>query len=358
MKTGNIIGDSVREFLGDNMLAWAANSLISVLSLMGFVSLSAFFLIWLERKISARFQGRLGPTRVGPFGLLQTIADAIKLTLKEGIFPKGADKPVYFLAPLFPMTASFLMLIVLPFSETLQVVDLNAGVLYAIAVSGLGIVGLLLAGWASNNKYSLFGSLRTGAQMVSYEITIALCLLVVVIITGTTSFQEIVQSQKGTVLDWWIFKLPVVGFLTFIIFMVASIAETNRGPFDIAEAESELTAGFHTEYSGIYFSMFFLAEFINMFIGAGFGATLFLGGYLAPQFGIAAIDKILMMVPGVVWFMLKTYFLVIFTFMWARWTFPRLRIDQLIAMEWKFMLPASLVLILLSTIFTGMGWIL
>lgn len=340
------VGDLVRGLLP---APWAAiaNGAIAVAAIAGLVTVTAIFLIWLERKVCAHFQARLGPTRVGPFGLLQPIADAIKLLMKENLRPRGVDNLAYFLAPLLPITGSFLVLAVMPFGHDLQVVDLPAGVVYVVAVSGLGILGILIGGWGSNNKYSLLGSMRSGAQLFSYELSMVLCMLLIVMASGSASLREIVLSQQGTVADWWIFKLPVAGLLAFALFMISSTAELNRGPLDLSEAESELTGGFHTEYTGISFSMFFLAEFVNMFASAGLGATFFLGGFLAPQFHVGPIDAALAFVPGVIWFFLKTYFL-IFLYMWFRWTFPRLRIDHLLSLEWKFLLPVSMANLLLA----------
>ena len=246
---------------------------------------------------------------------------------------------------------------ILPFDHHLQVADPAGGVLFAIGISGLSILGILLAGWSSNNKYSLLGAMRSGAQMVSFEISLALIMLLIVMVTGTASLREIVLSQQGTILDWWIFKLPILGLVAFVMYMISSTAELNRAPFDISEAESELTGGFATEYSGISFAMFFFAEFVNMFVSAGLAATFFLGGFLAPQIGIGPIDTALDFIPGFVWFFCKT-FLVIFLYMWFRWTFPRLGIDQLMSLEWKMLLPANLVLLMGAGFFLAMGWTL
>jgi NADH-quinone oxidoreductase subunit H len=334
------LGDWIRQSLPAPFAAMA-NGALAVAIMVGVVTVTAIFLVWLERKVCARFQARLGPTRVGPFGLLQPIADAIKLLMKENIRPRQVDNLAYFLAPLLPITGSFLVLAVLPFDANLQVVDLSAGVVYVVAMSGLGILGVLIGGWGSNNKYSMLGAMRSGAQLFSYELSMVLCMLLIVMASGTASLRGIVLSQQGTVLDWWLFKMPLAGFLAFCVFMISSTAELNRGPLDLSEAESELTGGFHTEYTGISFSMFFLAEFVNMFVSAGLGATFFLGGFLAPQFGIGPVDQVLAFIPGVIWFFAKTYAL-IFLYMWFRWTFPRLRIDHLLSLEWKFLLPVSM----------------
>jgi NADH-quinone oxidoreductase subunit H len=350
------VGDLIRSLLP---APWAAlaNGTLAVALIAGLVTVVAILLIWLERKVCAHFQARLGPTRVGPFGLLQPIADAIKLMMKENLQPRGVDKLAYLLAPLLPITGSFLVLAVMPFDHNLQVVDLNAGVVYVVAVSGLGILGILIGGWGSNNKYSLLGSMRSGAQLFSYELSMVLCMLLIVMASGTASLREIVLAQQGTVMDWWIFKLPVAGLLAFALFMISSTAELNRGPLDLSEAESELTGGFHTEYTGISFSMFFLAEFVNMFASAGLGATFFLGGFLAPRFGIPPLDWTLALLPGFVWFFLKVLAL-IFLYMWFRWTFPRLRIDHLLSLEWKFLLPASMANLLLAATLVTFHWML
>jgi NADH-quinone oxidoreductase subunit H len=333
------LGDFIREQLPP-VPAAIANGLIAVVSIAALVTVVAIALIWVERKVCARFQARRGPTRVGPFGLLQPVADALKLLMKENLRPKSVDVLAYYLAPLLPITGSFLVLAVIPFDSNLQVVDPEAGMVYLTAVSGLGILGVLIGGWGSNNKYSLLGSMRSGAQLFSYELSMVLCMLLVVMAAGTGSLRDIVLSQQGGVADWWIVKLPLAGLLAFVLFLVSSTAELNRGPLDLSEAESELTGGFHTEYAGMSFSMFFLAEFVNMFASAGLATTFFLGGFLPPFPGLGFI-------PGFVWFFLKTA-AVIFLYMWFRWTFPRLRIDHLLALEWKFLLPVSLANLLLA----------
>lgn len=351
------VGDWIRSNFDSIVTQFIANAVVSSLIMLALAGISASLFIWLERKICAHFQARLGPMRVGPHGIFQSVADGIKLLLKEMLCPRGADKFIFYLAPFAPATASFLVLAVLPFDYNMQVVDLNIGVLYILAVSGFGVFGMLLGGWASNNKYSLLGGMRAGAQLISYEISVALGMLLIVALSGSASLREIVLSQYGTVLDWWVFKVPVVGFVAFVFFLISSTAELNRAPFDLPEAESELTAGFHTEYSGITFSMFFLAEFINMFIASALATTFFLGGFLAPQFGIAGLDSALAFIPGFLWFFIKTY-LIVFVFMWFRWSFPRPRIDQLLNLEWKFLLPANLLLLALALLMVAGGWTL
>ncbi len=350
----NPIGDLVRSLFPLH-LAMLVNGLLALLSLMALVGSLGAVLIYLERKVSAHFQVRLGPMRVGPHGLLQALADGIKTIFKEILKPDGADTFIFFLAPLLPVSAAFLVLAVIPFDHHLQVADPAGGVLYVLGVSGLSILGILLAGWASNNKYSLLGAMRSGAQMVSFEISIALLMLLIVMISGTASLRGIVLAQQGTIFDWWIFKLPFLGIFAFIMYLIASTAELNRTPFDIAEAESELTGGFATEYSGMGFAMFFLGEFVNMFVSACLITTFFLGGFHPPLFGLPMIDPLLNLIPGFIWFFAKAFFIV-FIYMWFRWTFPRVRVDQLMHLEWRIMLPVNLLLLMLSGLFVAQGW--
>ncbi len=351
----NAIGDFVRATLS-GPLAEVVNVALAVVSILLLVALTPVVLIWMERKVCAHFQARLGPMRVGYHGLLQPVADGIKLVFKEVMKPEGADSLLFFLAPVLAATSSFMVLVVIPFDYNLQVTDLSGGVLYVIAVAGLGVIGVLLAGWSSNNKYSLLGAMRAGAQMISFEISLALLMLLIILLSGTASLREIVFSQAGMVWDWWIFKFPLFGFIAFVLFLITTTAELHRAPFDMAEAESELTGGFCTEYSGISFAMFFLAEFVNMFVAAALTTTFFLGGFLAPQFGLAPLDRLLAVIPGFIWFFAKTYS-VIFIYMWLRWSFPRPRIDQLMNLEWKVLVPANFFLLLVAGIFVALGWV-
>ncbi|NRA37033.1 MAG: NADH-quinone oxidoreductase subunit NuoH [Planctomycetes bacterium] len=346
----NMIGEYVRDHFGaDTWLAWGANAGICILALVTLASLTAMILVYAERKVSARMQRRLGPTRTGPCGILQTLADGIKLFFKEGFKPKSADFFTYYLAPFLPMVASFLILTVIPFDKHLQVADPELGIIFVAAISGLAAFGLIIGSWGSNNKYALLSGMRSGAQIISYEVSLLLGMLLIVLVSGETSLQGIIESQSGNIVDWWIIKMPVVGFIAFIFFIIASTAELNRTPFDTVEAESELAGGFHVEYSGICFSMFFLAEYVNMLIAAALGVTLFLGGWHAPieSWNVAGF--------GWIWFTLKTS-AILFAFIWFRWTFPRLRIDQMMDLEWKFLLPASLVNLLIAGVLLSLGW--
>jgi len=304
------------------------------LAYLGFFAVAGLFLVLLERRIAAWFQQRIGPNRVGYQGLLQTMADALKLVSKELTGTVKADKFLYNLAPYFVIITSLMALAVFPFSQQIQAFDINIGIFFLIAISSIGVIGILLGGWASNNKYSLIGAMRSGVQTISYELSVGLSLLTMILLTGSLQLSEIVESQKQ---GWLIIQGHIPAIIAFMVYMIAGTAETNRAPFDMVEAESELGAGFHTEYSGMKFAYFFLAEFINMFIIAAIATTVFFGGWLSP-FGITESIPWL----GVFWFMLKAMILV-FLMMWFRWTFPRLRIDQLLTLEWKYLLPINLV---------------
>jgi len=301
--------------------------------------LTALFLVWWERKISAHIQDRLGPMRTGPHGVLQTIADAIKLLQKEDIVPDAADKKVYFWAPVVAFVAAFLAYIVMPFGKGLIARDLNIGIVYIVAITSFTVISLLMAGWASNNKYALLGGMRSAAQIVSYEVPLTISLLGSVMLAGSLSMVDIVEAQGPYFWRWY--WLPQI--LGFGIYFVSATAEANRTPFDLPEAEQELVAGFNIEYSGMKFAMFFLAEFINAFTISAVATTLFLGGWQPPLPGLA-------FVPSWIWFLAKTLFLV-FVLMWFRWTYPRLRVDQLMDFAWKFLLPLAFV----NLVLTGLG---
>jgi len=287
-----------------------------------FVAVSVMFMVWWERKISAHIQVRFGPMRVGGWhGWAQSIADGIKLLIKEDIVPEGADRLVFALAPMVVFAAGLAAYVIIPFGPGLIVSDLNIGVLFYISISSLTVVGIIMAGWSSNNKYSVLGAIRSAAQAVSYEVPLVVSILGVIMTVGSLSMTRIVEAQQGV----W-FVIPQL--LGFLIYLIAAIAECNRLPFDIPEAESELVAGFHVEYSGMRFAIFFLAEYANMFTVSAIATALFLGGWHGP------------LLPGWLWFLLKTYFL-IFVMMWLRWTLARLRVDQLMNLGWKVLLPLA-----------------
>ncbi len=298
------------------------------------------FLIWLERKIAAHIQDRLGPMRVGWHGVLQSFADGLKLLFKEDIIVDGADKFLFKLAPFLTIMGAFAAFAVLPWGEGLVISNLNIGLLYAIAITSLGAIGILMAGWASNNKYALYGGMRSAAQMVSYEIPTAIVILSVVVQVGSLNLSDVIAAQQGGVggvTNWFIFRLYGLNVIGFILFFICGLAETNRNPFDIPEAESELVAGFHTEYSGMRFAFFFLAEYGAMFFVAALTAVLFLGGWSGPFFS------------GPLVLFVKTLALV-FVQMWLRWTLPRLRVDQLMALCWKYLIPISFVVLIAAAI--------
>ncbi|MCQ2103765.1 MAG: NADH-quinone oxidoreductase subunit H [Fibrobacter sp.] len=364
----NPIGDVVREWVPklaeylpvaiqsetlNSIVAFLVNAVICVIAVCAVNIGSAPILIYMERKVCAHVQCRLGPMRLGWHGTIQTIADVLKMLFKEVYNPGGVDKIMYYMAPLIVLIAPFMVAALIPFGPTLVVADVDMGIPLIIAVNGFGVLGILLGGWSSNNKYSLLGALRSGAQMISYEISFAMILLFVVMITGSTNLMDITQSQSGTVLDWMIFKVPVIGFIAFILFFISSTAEMNRAPFDIAEAEQELTGGYHTEYTGTPFAMFYLAEYIALVTNSALATTCFLGGFHAPCIGVAAVDTYLNMVPGVVWFFAKVYFM-IWCYMMVRWTFVRPRVDQLMSFEWKFLLPVNLVMLVIGAIYVAL----
>ena len=318
-----------------------------------FYAIVGLFLVYAERKVCAFMQNRVGPNRVGPYGVFQTIADFIKLLMNELVYIKNSDKLLFNIAPFIVIIASFMAIAAIPFAKGLHAIDFDIGIMYVIAVTSLGVIGVLLAGWSSNNKYSLIGAMRSGAQIISYELSVGLSLLTIIVLAGTMQFSQVVEMQST---GWFIFKGHIPAFIAFVIFLIASTAETNRGPFDLAEAESELTAGFHTEYSGIKFAFFFLAEYMNMFIVASIAATVFLGGWMPFHiYGWEGFNHVMDFIPPLVWYFGKTAF-VIWLMMWFKWTFPRLRIDQLLTLEWKYLLPINLVNILIMALIVLMGW--
>ena len=318
--------------------------LVSCVLVFALLCLAVLFLVWLERKVSAHIQDRLGPMYVGGWhGWAQTLADALKLLLKEDIVPDSTDKVLFKMAPFIVFLGAFAAYVVVPFGVSSFVADLNIGILYVVALGSLSVVGIIMAGWASNNKYSLYGGMRAAAQIISYEIPAAIAIMTVIIPVGSLSMVEIVNAQQGGIQNWFIFRNPFT-FLAFFVYFIASLAEVNRTPFDIPEAESELVAGFHTEYSGMRFAFFFLAEYANMLLVTCVATTLFLGGWTQVLPGDSQL------LPGPIMFFLKA-FVIIFVQMWLRWSVPRLRVDQLMYLSWKVLLPISFVLVL------GVGWL-
>ncbi len=345
----------IHNFLSSFMPEWLTVTtecvLIGVALLLTYALLALFY-IYFERKICAAFQCRLGPNRVGPMGLLQSFADMFKMLIKELISLNHTDKFLFALAPYLVILASMLAFAVFPWGLALQVIDFNIGIFFLIAVSSIGVLGILLAGWSSNNKFTLIGALRSGAQMVSYELSIGLSVLTMVVFAGSMSVGDIVNAQDHL---WFIFSGHIPAIIAFIIYLIAGTAETNRGPFDLPEAESELTAGYHTEYSGIHFGFFYLAEYLNLFIVSGVATLLFFGGWMPLHFpGWDGFNEIMNYIPGVVWFIGKAI-AISFIIIWFKWTFPRLRIDQMLALEWKYLLPINLFNLVLMVLIVVYG---
>ena len=352
----SIITNWIDELLRSFMAPWAVvlvEGLIIGVVLLLVYALIALALIYAERKICAFFQCRYGPNRVGPLGLLQPIADMFKMLIKEIITIKNSDKFLYGLAPFLVIISSMLTFGCMPFGNGLLALDFNIGVFFIMAVSSIGVLGILLAGWSSNNKFTLIGAMRSGAQMISYELSIGLSILSVVVYAGTMQTSEIIAAQQDS---WFLFSGHIPMVIAFLIYIIAGTAETNRGPFDLPEAESELTAGYHTEYSGMHFGFYYLAEYLNMFIVSGIASLLFLGGWMPLHIsGWESFNGIMDYIPSVVWFFMKTA-VIMFIIMWFKWTFPRLRIDQLIKFEWKYLLPIGLFNLLLVTLMVVFGW--
>lgn len=326
--------------------------------LVGVIVLTAYaliciVLIFMERKVCAYFQCRVGPMRVGPWGIFQVFADVVKMLIKE-IFPVDrADKLLYYLAPILVMVASVGTFSFLPFNKGMEVLDFNVGVFMITAVSSLGVIGIFMAGWASNNKYSVVSAMRGAVQLISYEMSLGLCYITAVVFLGTMQMSGIVEAQTGP-WNWLIIQGHVPACVAFLVFLIAGNAEANRGPFDLAEAESELTAGYHTEYSGMGFGFYYLAEYLNLFVIAGLAAGVFLGGWAPLNIGIEAFDNLMNLIPGFIWFFGKTFFLV-FILMWIRWTFPRLRIDQILKLEWKYLMPLMLLTLVVAAVCVAFG---
>ncbi|MDE6266246.1 MAG: NADH-quinone oxidoreductase subunit NuoH [Muribaculaceae bacterium] len=346
----SIVTEWIHNLLASFMPGWLTTTVECVLIGVGLLlvySLLALFYIYYERKICAFIQCRLGPNRVGPMGLLQVFADMFKMLIKELITINNTDKFLFALAPYLVIIASMLSFACLPWGNGLQVINFNIGIFFLIAVSSIGVLGILLAGWSSNNKYTLIGAMRSGAQMVSYELSIGLSIITMVCLAGTMSIPGIVEAQEN---GWFIFTGHIPAIIAFIIYLIAGTAETNRGPFDLPEAESELTAGYHTEYSGIHFGFFYLAEYLNLFIVSGVAALLFFGGWMPFHVpGWEGFNDIMNYIPSPIWFIGKAI-IISAIIIWFKWTFPRLRIDQLLTLEWKYLLPINLVNLVLMVL--------
>ncbi len=321
--------------------------LIALILLLVFVTLGGVF-TWLERRISGFMQSRLGPNRVGPEGLLQWVADGVKLITKEDLIPYGSDRILFRIAPYFCLIGIFATLVVFPWGSGIIVADLNVGLFYFIAITSLVVIGVLMAGWSSNNKWSLLGGMRSAAQIVSYEIPVGMGLLVPILITGTLSMQGIVAEQGWLPWEWMLFQSPFT-IISFLVFFIGSLAEANRVPFDLPEAESELVSGYCTEYSGFRFAVFFLSEWANLFILGGLTTAVFLGGGNLPE--ILGGIKIL----SVAVFVAKSL-VIVFVVMWIRWTLPRFRIDQLMKLSWKYLLPMAIAAFFGQAIYMLLTW--
>ena len=307
-----------------------ATMIVGLIGVAALVSVNALFLIWMERKVSAHMQLRPGPMEVGWHGAIQTICDAVKLMGKELITPEEVDRPIFYLAPVMIFLPVFLSFLVIPFSQKMIIKDMNVGIVLILAFSTFSVLAILMAGWSSNNKYSVFGAIRSVAQNIAYEIPLLVTVMSILLMVGSFKLTDIVAAQSRY---WFILVQP----LAFILYVICATAETNRTPFDLPEAESELVAGFHTEYSGMRFALFFLAEYTNMFLVSAVATVLFLGGWQGP------------ILPGVVWFLIKVYAM-IFLIMWFRWTFPRVRFDQLVTFAWKILIPLSFANLLITAL--------
>ncbi len=326
--------------------------LLKIVALLVPLMVAVAYLTFAERKIIGYIQGRVGPLHVGPRGWLQPIADAVKLIFKEIIIPSGANRFLFLLAPLLAMGPSIAAWAVMPLGENLYITDINAGLLYVLAVTSLSVYGIIIAGWASNSKYAFLGALRSAAQVVSYEIAMGFALVGVLLAAGSMNLREIVLAQQGSLLHWfWLPLLPL-----FVVYFISGLAETNRAPFDLAEGESEIVAGFHVEYSGMSFGVFFLAEYANMILISMLTALMFLGGWLSPFQGIPLLESLFGWVPGLVWLLLKTSFFLLL-FLWVRATFPRYRYDQLMRLGWKILIPITIVwlLVVAAAVVGGLG---
>ncbi len=320
-------------------------TMIKIVAIVLPLMLAVAYLTFAERKVIGYMQVRVGPNRVGPKGWLQPIADAVKLMMKEIVLPGSSNRFLFIIAPILAIAPALAAWAVIPFDEGMVLSDLDAGLLYILALTSIGVYGVILAGWASNSKYALLGTMRSAAQVVSYEIAMGFALVGVLMAAGSLNLGDIVRAQEGSALHWyWLPLLPL-----FVVYFIAGVAETNRAPFDVAEGESEIVAGFHVEYSGMLFAVFFLAEYANMILIAALSSLMFLGGWLSPFQGVPGLESLFAWVPGIVWFLLKTS-IFLFLFLWFRATFPRYRYDQLMRLGWKVFLPVTIVWIFVEGI--------
>lgn len=321
-----------------NDLLLIATILAKIIVIVIALLLSVAYLTFIERKVVGFIQSRIGPNRVGPRGLLQPIADVLKLLTKEIIVPTASNRYLFIIAPIISMGTAIAAWAAIPFDKVHILANINAGLLYIFALSSLGIYGILIAGWASNSKYAMFGAMRAAAQSISYEIAMGFALIGVMMAAGSLNFQTIIHAQSGGFWHW--FWLPL--FPLFLVYWISGIAETNRAPFDVAEGESEIVAGFHVEYSGTAFALFFLAEYMNMILVSALAAIMFFGGWLSPFQGIPILENYFGWVPGLIWFLLKLSFF-LFCYLWFRATFPRYRYDQIMRLGWKVLIPITIV---------------
>ncbi len=334
-------------WIQSNYMVWTVLKIVVItLPLITAVAFYTYF----ERKVIGAMQIRIGPSRVGPLGLIQPFADVFKLLFKEIILPAKANLFLFVLAPVITLAPAFAAWAVVPFSDFLVLADVDAGLLYVLALTSLGVYGVIIAGWASNSKYAFLGAMRSAAQTVSYEISMGFALVGVLILAGTLNLREIVLAQQGGIFDWY--WLPL--FPLFVIYMISGLAETNRAPFDVAEGESEIVAGFHVEYSGAAFAVFFLAEYANMILISGLTAILFAGGWLSPFQGVPLLGDTILGEGSILWFLAKTVFFM-FLFLWYRATFPRYRYDQIMRLGWKVYIPITLVWVMIAALMSVLG---
>jgi len=315
--------------------------------------LAVAYYTYMERKVIGFMQVRRGPNRIGPLGLFQPFADVFKLLLKEIVLPQNANKFLFLLAPVLALAPAFAAWAVMPFNDWMVIADIDAGLLYILAMSSMGIYGLIVAGWASNSKYAFLGALRSSAQMVSYEISMGFALIGVLIMAGSLNLSDIVRAQQGGFLDWfWLPLLPL-----FVIYVISGVAETNRAPFDVAEGESEIVAGFHVEYAGAAFAVFFLAEYANMILISALTALFFMGGWLSPFENVPGLRDTFLGQGSIFWFLSKTVFFM-YLFLWWRATFPRYRYDQIMRLGWKVLLPITMVWVIVAACFSVFGLVI